>query len=565
MVAGTKRGLLLFGFHTFAVHLLAAVFMSFFVEYYVHERLLIVNVRPVKAKDRHDEVQAHLSTWGLLLFVIAQTAYAVVTSLHRFGLLSLVTTAFPSSRVLPVLLRRLSCEQCFALLFGLSWWLLRFPLLPSAVSFTCLFAALSALAEGCSAFTAQAAREMAQQRPKEGEWIAWVARLAAASVAAVVFAAALLYDGAVPRSGRLGGFHWLVLMMSVGALGVFSGLQHVRRRAHAAESSSPSSVREDAEHPWSPPSSLTSADASSAEFHAFARQTCQRRSMKALLAVRALHCYAHSFVLYFAHLVLTLGCGLQLSAAIRAAILGVVIAASSLLSPMGAVVCAVLGKKRGLSMGFAVVAMLGAASLLLAYLTRDTDTAEAAGPRVIEPKPKNFLVEVSTAGTAWCAIMVALQRLVLDALRDMLDLAQEDVVEEDAILFGRASSMTTCTKQLTSVGNVPMQSLSFAMVLLFLAASRAFRVVPAFAHVATSTPPLTNSSRVVTPAPPTLMPSYVVANGSTMLALLGLQTCGVAVAMCVVWQRFYNLDGKHLQFVQMATRKRSDEQATTLV
>ncbi|KPI84674.1 hypothetical protein ABL78_6268 [Leptomonas seymouri] len=565
MVAGTKRGLLLFGLHAFFVQLLVAVFTSFFVEYFLRECLLVVKVGPANTEGSHGAVSAQLSKWGLSLFIVVQAVYAVVASLHRLGLIALHSVTFANSRAL-LLLRRLSCECRFALLFGLSWLLLHFPLLPSALSFTCVFAVLRALGEDCSAFTTQTARQMALQRPKEGEWISWAARLAATGVAVAMFVTSLLYDSAVQRSGHAGGFHVLIAVVSVSAFCTFGVLQHLRRRTQVEERSAISWVRDDAENSGAPRPPFTSAAMPPAAFNAFARQTCQRSSMKALMAVRVLHCNAHTLVLYFFHFMITLGCGLQLSAATRAALLALVTAASSLLRPMAVAVCAVLGKKRSLSMGFSLAALLGSVSLLLAYSAQDAATAASpAGALIIKPKSKPPLLDVPAASTMWCPVLVVLQRLLLDALRDVLDLAQEDVVEEDTVLFGRASSMSTWTKQLTSVGCIPMQSLSIVMSFVFLAASRALRVVPVETAPWTAlTAPLRTPFDAASSASP-LTPWRVVVASSTMLSLLGLHTCGVAVVMCVVWQRLYNLEGKHLQFVQMATRKRRDEQAVALV
>lgn len=582
MVAGTKRGLLLFGLHTFSVHILFTVFISLYVEYYVHECLLHVKAQSTNAESDKKEAKAQLSKWGLSFFVLAQVTYAVLSVLHRCGLFSFFSSTF-SIRHAFLLPYQLPSEHCFALLFGLSWSLLRFPLLPSAVTFTVVFAALSALSDRCVVFMAQAAREMALQRPKEGERIDWVGRLATTSGAAAVFVAALLYDGAAPRRGQLGGFHAFVAITSLAMLGMFSALQHLRRRAQADEGTAAFTACEEAADGGGsgggsrpPRLPLSSPDVSSAHFRAFARQTCQRRSMKALLVVRAFHGYAHTLVLHFFHLILTLGGGMRLSAAVRAALLALVVAVSSILGPFSAALCAVLGKKRSFSLGCALVSLAGAVSLLFAYLTRDSSnsaTAAASPGAALSSviKQENLLVEVSTTGTTWCVIMVVVQRLLLDVVRDVLDLAQEDVVEEDAILFGRASSMATWTRRLTSVGSVPLQSLSFIATLLFLAASRAFRLV--WCGQSAASAPLPGGFAVSTTTTTTAMPFspldttpwLIAANGSTMLALLGMQTCGVAMTMWVVWQRFYNLDGKYLHFVQMATRKRKDEQAVALV
>jgi hypothetical protein len=580
MVAGTKRGLFLFGLHTFSLHTLVAVFTAFFVEYYVHECLLIVTVKPGKARGEENETKAQLSTWGLSFFFFAQVMYATLATLYHFGLVSLVPVAFIRTHAFLVT-NRLSSEQSFALLSGLSWSLLRFPLLPSAVLFTLLFAALSALSSSCAAFAAQAAREMALQRPKEGEWISVVARLASAAVAAVVFVAALLYDGTRPRRSALKGFHGLVCAVSVSMFCVFAGLQYLRRRAQAEESAAAAAaslMREESTGGDGSPSSsrfaLLFPDTSYAEFHAFARQTCQRRSMKALLAVRALHCYAHSLVYFFFHLMLTLGCGLQLSAAARAALLAGVVAASAFAAPLNAAMCALLGKKRSVSLTFALIGLVGAMSLLLAYCTRDAGTSSAAtpvSPVVTSSKRRVFLVEVSTAGTVWCVVAMVLQRLLLDASEGLLDLAQEDVVDEDAVLFGRASLMVAWTRRLVFVGDVPSRSLSFIVTLAFLAVSRAFRVVWTTQAAGQSllfpgaTRPFTTTSPTAGSASLSSATWLVAASGSTTLALLGLQTCGTAAAVCFIWHRYYNLDGKHLQFVQMATRKRKDEQTVALV
>lgn len=585
MVAGTKRGVLLFALHAIAVQLLTALFTAFFVEYYFHECLVVVKSAPATA-----QTKVWLSRWGLSFFVLSQVVYAVLSALHRCGLLSL-SSRLPPSILCGRLLTRpkwFSNEHAFVVAFGLSWCVLRLPLLPSAFCFTLALAAVSALAVKCTALTERAAREMAVQRPREGEWVGWAGLQATVAAAPLVFAAARLYDGTAPRSGQLSSFHGLLVVICVSVFVLFSVLQYLRGRMHAEESNALSRRDEVEPLPFQRLVSNTggggAATAEGAEFRAFVRQTCQRRSMKALLAVRAMHAYAYAILLFGTHLLLTLGGGLALSSRVRAALLAVVFAASSLLRPFCVALCTALGKKHAVSMTIAAVAATGNLALYAAYFTRGTSpAAEVKEGKATAATPLSTATEAAVdafgAGTVWCVVLVVVQRLLLEVVGELLDLAQEDVVEEDAILFGRAASMTTWTSRLTSVATVPMQSLSLIITFLFLAVTSALRVVqqPLSAAAAAGRPSFLLSTS--TPTTTTMMTSttrlsssvsapphwWVVASGSSVLALLGLQTCGVGVAMWVVWHRVYNLEGKHLQFVQMAIRKRKDEQALSLV
>lgn len=581
MVAGTRRGVVLLGTHSLLVQALHALFASLFTEYYVHGFLLVLRQRKPRkhgAAAPHDEYRVQVSKVGLWLLVAAQLVYAIGLLLHHAG----ITLSAP----LPGRLRRvrslpplLSNETRFALLLGLAWWLLHLPLLPSTVTFTLVTAAEVALAARCAAVAGTAAVEMILQRPKEERLVRATSRIASAGAAAVVFAASFLYDGSVPRHGAVDGFHVGVFVMSVAAACIFAVLQRLRRGggggAHG-EDAVPVSRDEAASGQRC---FVGLIGPSTREYHGFVQQTCQRRSMKALLAVRAVHAYAQTAMLAFFHLLLTRGTGPHLSAASRALLLACAVAAPALLVPAHAAAVSVAGKKRTATAAMVLTGVVALVSLVAAFCARSTGAAAAAEP--------------TSAGAAWlCAVLLLLQRVLLDSVGELLELAQEDVVEEDAILFGRASPLAAWTRRLCATATAPMAPLSCIGTAMLLAVTHALDVVvPAAAlrgedTIVTSTAAAVaaggaavvdvstravaalglpeHTAAALSSAVPTQY-AFHASGVPVVLALTGVQTLGAALVMGAVWHRFYNLEGKHLQFVQMATRKRRDEQAVTLV
>ncbi|CBZ24018.1 conserved hypothetical protein [Leishmania mexicana MHOM/GT/2001/U1103] len=569
MAAGTRRGLLLLGTHSFVVQSLHVVFAALFMEYYVHGFLLIVDTRKGKTTSFTDipEWRLRISKLGLCVLVAAQLVYMVGSILDGAGVVVFSSVVARMCRLTPRQ-RLASNEHRFALVFGLSWWVLRLPLVPSAVSFTLATAVFGVLSDRCTAFAQNLAREMTAQRPKEERLVQLASRAASGGAAVVALVAALLYDGSSPKRKPLRGFHWCLLLLCGAAVCAFSGLQRWRCSSYGEEA--PSAAREECS--LSSRSIFGFGDATMMEFQGFVRQTWQRRSMKALLVVRALHCYAHAAVVAFFHLLLTLGCAPRLSAAARAILLAFVLAAPSFLAPMHIASAGTVGKKRLVLVMLLGVCALGLVSLVAAFFTRG-----AVGVAVSPALAEDTTAASSDAGIWLCAILLTLLRLLLDSVRDVLELAQEDVVEEDAILFGRATPMASWTRRLCALVTAPMESLSRIATVFLLAFTNAFEGVVLAPPTITGNSTITQTASAVQSAAAALalervslssaFPAAVAtANvASTVLALLSLHTCGVALMMLVVWHRYYNLEGKHLLFVQMATRKRKDEQCVALV
>ncbi|KAG5497210.1 hypothetical protein JIQ42_03690 [Leishmania sp. Namibia] len=557
MAAGTRRGLLLLAAHSFVVQSLRVVFSTLFVEYYTYGFLLVADTRRVNTVGLTDNEggRLHFSKLGLGMLVAAQLIYLVCSFLHRAGVVtfsSVVARAWRPQRLA-------SDEHSFAFVFGASWWVLRLPFLPSAVSFTLATAAVGVFSDRCIAFAQSAMREVAAQSPKEEKSVQLALRAASGGAAVVVLIAALLYDGPSPKKGPLREFHWCLVVLCGAALCTFSGLQRWRCSFQGEDATD--TAREDFSVGSRPVSRLS--DATVAEFHDFVHQTWQRRSMKALLVVRALHCFVHTAAVSFFHLFLALGCAPLLSAAVRAVILALVVAAPSFLAPTLVASAGLVGKKGLVSVMLLGVCAVGLVSLVAAFLTRGVGVEFASA--VVEGS-----AGVSLSAAVWlCAVLVILLRLLLDSVDDLLDLAQEDVVEEDAILFGRPTLMAASTKRLCSVVAAPMESLSRITTLLLLAFTNAFEggVLAPPAITSSSGTTTTQATSVLEKAAPAgaLEWAAMTNMASTVLAVLSLQTGGVALMMLVVWYRYYNLDGKHLQFVQMATRKRKDEQSVAVV
>ncbi|KAG5473395.1 hypothetical protein LSCM4_03458 [Leishmania orientalis] len=558
MAAGTRRGLLLLAAHSFVVQSLRVVFSTLFVEYYTYGFLLVADTRRVSTVSLTDNEggRLHFSKLGLGMLVAAQLVYLVCSVLHRAGVVTFSSVVARTWRPQ----RLASDEHSFAFVFGASWWVLRLPFLPSAVSFTLATAAVSVFSDRCIAFAQSAMREISAQPPKEEKPVQLALRAASGGAAVVVLIAALLYDSSSPEKGPLREFHWCLIVLCGAALCTFSGLQRWRCSFQGEDATN--TAREDFSVGSLPVSGLS--DATVAEFHDFVHQTWQRRSMKALLVVRALHCFAHTAAVSFFHLFLSLGCAPLLSAAVRAVILALVVAAPSFLAPMLVASAGLVGKKGLVSVMLLGVCAVGLVSLVAAFLTREVVGVEfalavAEGSAGISP----------TAAVWLCAVSVILLRLLLDSVHDLLDLAQEDVVEEDAILFGRSTLMAASTKRLCSVVAAPMESLSRITTLLLLAFTNAFEgdVLAPPAITSSSGTTTTQATSVLEKAAPAgaLEWAAMTNMASAVLAVLSLQTGGVALMMLVVWYRYYNLDGKHLQFVQMATRKRKDEQSVAVV
>ncbi|KAG5473677.1 hypothetical protein LSCM1_04304 [Leishmania martiniquensis] len=559
MVAGTRRGLLRLGTYSFAVQSLHVVFAALFVEYYTNDFLIVEDMPKANAVSPTDidGGRLHFSKLGLGMLVAAQLMYAVCSVLHRSGAVAFSSLVAPLWRPQRVAWN----EHSLAFVFGASWLALRLPFVPSAVSFTLAMAAVGALSERCSAFAQNVMRGVAAQQPKEEESVQLVSRAASGGASVVVLIATLLYDGCSPRKGPLRRFHWCLFILCGVCVCVFSVLRRWRCSFHGEEATS--TAREDCCVGSRSVSGL--GDGTLTDFHDFVPQTWQRRSMKALLVVRALHRYAHTVMVSFFHLLLCLGSAPLLSAAARAVILALVAAAPSFLAPTYVASAGLVGKKCLISLVLLGVCAVGLASLVAAFFSRG-----AVGVVVVAPVAVEDSAGVRSVAAVWlCALLLMLLRLLLDSLHDLLDLAQEDVVEEDAILFGRAIQMAAWTKRLCSIVAVPMESLSRITTLLLLA----FTTAVEGGALAPST---ITSSGDSNRAQSTLVPQKAAAAGtlwwtakanmaSTVLAVLSLQTCGVALAMLVVWHRYYNLEGKHLQFIQMAIRKRKDEQSVAVV
>ncbi|KAK7197654.1 hypothetical protein NESM_000716900 [Novymonas esmeraldas] len=545
MHTGTRRGLLLLGTHRVVVQSLHGVVAALYVEYYVHVFLLVVDRRRAAALKQAGGVAEplHVSKAGLCVFIVAQLVYIAYSTLHRVGLVVVVLPAAARASRAARVLQFVSPEHRLALVFGAAWWVLRLPLVPPAVSFTLASAALRSVSERCIAFAEHAAREMAVQRPKAEGAVRLSSRVAGVGAAGVVFAAALLYDGAAPKRGSLCAFYWGLCALCTASACIISALQLWRGGPRGDDEASATATANVRSHPGA-------GDLAGPEWRCFARQTLQRRSMKALLAVHALHCYAQTVVGPFFHLLLTLGSAPHASAATRAAVLGLVVAAPPLLAPLCTAAAGLLGRKRLLSVVLAVVCVVSLASLVTAVLARVAPAAVDGG---------------GAGATVWlCVVLLTLLRLLLDGARDVLELAQDDVVEEDAILFGRAAPMSLWTRRLCAVAALPMGALSCVTTLVYLAVAGAFDTpITTATPVPSSAAPKRAALALSTAAAAAAETTHNVA--STVLALVGVQMFAVSLVMLLVWHRFYNLDGKHLQFVQMASRKRRDEQSVALV
>ncbi|AIN99967.1 hypothetical protein LPMP_290160 [Leishmania panamensis] len=569
MASSTRRGLLQLGAHSCVVQSLHIVFVALFTEYYVHGFLLVVDTPNVNTAGLTDMRgwRLRMSKLGLCALIAAQLVYIVCSALDRAGVVAFSSVAARAWRLAPQQCLG-SNEHRFTFVFGVSWWVLRLPLVPSAVSFTLATAVFSIFSDRCTAYAQNAAREMAAQRPKEEPWVQLASRAASGGAAVVVLVAALLYDGSSPTREPLRGFHWYLLVLCIAAVCVLSGAQRWRRSGHGEGALS--AAREECSVGSRSVSGF--GDAAMVEFHTFVRQTWQRRSMRAFLVVRGLHCYAHAAVVGFFHLFLTLGCAPHLSASVRAVILTLVVAAPSFLAPMHAAGVNVVGKKCLVLVMLLGMFALSLVSLMAAFLTRGAADVAAA----------STFGEGSTAASSvaaiWlCAVLLTLLRLLLDSVRAVLDLAQEDVVEEDVVIFDRAAPMAAWSERLCAVVTAPMESLGRITALLLLAFTHAFEGV---AMVSTATTSSTANPRVASMTPKattalalrravssSVSPAAVVTTSMapTVLALLSLHTCGVTLTMLVVWHRYYNLEGRHLRFVQMTTRRRKDEQSVALV
>ncbi|GET90272.1 hypothetical protein, conserved [Leishmania tarentolae] len=563
MAVCTRRDLLLLGTHSFVLQSLHAVFVALFMEYYMHGFLLVDTCNGKKAGLADTcRWRVHISKTGLCVLIAAQLVYTVCNVLDEADMVSFSSVVARAWRRIPRH-RLASNEVRFAIAFGLSWCVLRLPLVPSAVSFTLATAIVGVLSDRCVFFAQNVAREVATQRPREEN----VVLLASRGAAVVVLVAALLYDGSYPKRKSLHKFHWYLLGLCGVAVGIFSGPQRWRCNSHGEEAAS--AAREECSLSMR---SFSGFGDATMDFRGFARQTWQRRSMKALLVVRALHCYAHAGVVGFFHLLLTLACAPRLSAAVRAVILAFVVAAPSFLAPVHVAVAGLVGKKRLVLVMLLGVCALGFVSLVAAFFTRG-----ALAVTVSPTRGEGSTVARSGASVWLCAVLLTLLRLLLDSVRDVLELAQEDVIEEDSILFARATPMVAWTRRLCDLAKVPMESFSRIAGVLLLAFTNAFQGVVLVPPVASgngttsqTTTAINNTSAALALEKTLLLPDSPAEVATTnmtsaVLAFLSLHTCGVALAMLVVWYRYYNLEGKHLLFVQMATRKRKDQQCVALV
>ncbi|ORC90068.1 transmembrane protein 180 [Trypanosoma theileri] len=240
----------------------------------------------------------------------------------------------------------------------------------------------------------------------------------------------------------------------------------------------------------------------------FTQQTMNRPSMKAAFLLWGVQGYMDTFTMCFFCLFLDM-CRGSVSLPVRSLLLFLVFVAPYTVFVATAPFYSTVGKKRIVSVCLIVRVLLGALLLALAL------HGLAFFPSMN-----------SKSSTTLFVIFLFSNRTLTGAVRYIQNLIFRDLVDEDIVIFARPYQTTSATHQVLEIASKPSRSLAILLTSLFI------RYI--HSHENTSVLDYIAGFAAVT----TLVTS--------LLALW-------------VWQRYYSIDGSHLQFIRMGVRKRGDE------
>lgn len=330
--------------------------------------------------------------------------------------------------------------------------------------------------------------------------------------------ASYLYEGAVWAAGDNGlcSFRLFTIMWAIVA-GV--GLLLLSRRSRLHEGKRKVCTHDDV---WSHAGDLTTE-----EFVVFMKQTMLRRSMKAVTLVWALQDYNSALGTQYFAILLAVVCGGHLSAAVRSLVLLFTFVAPHVVPAAVFLMCGSVGKRRTMIWFLSARCVVGVLLCILSirFYRRETKSSEDT---------------TAAHSSITFAVLWFLNRVLTDTVGQMQALVLSDVIDEDTILFGRQQPMAAAMGSVVSLSSKPSMTLAsiFTVVCLW-------------------------GSGVLRPDP--YMNTYSASAIGTVVLFVGLSVTVTAVAMLVPWVHYYNLDGKHLRFINMAMRKRREDKEAEFV
>lgn len=524
---------------------------------------------------------AHDPWTALLCLIVAQVAYTAWNVLGDVG----VECLGDARRLRALSWRWLHRLTVSGPLWGLSFMALwlppSWPLLHYAFVFTLCMAVYEGLCSCCAAATTRLLLGETSTSEERDRWNAKASLFSALGSVGLVFAS-VLYEERTRRG--LGGFELLMFVWGTIAgcgLHVVGRLLRGGAVDHRAEDGGAARLA-----PLSPPRcrecSLTNAGASFMEnspgpkrgggadfllasgssvfeasplqrFLGFAGQTLGRSSMKAVMALWALQEFNRSATTHFFGLYIALVCSHTMAPSVRAVwyLLAFVVpqAATAALTPLYPTV----GKKKMVSVLLLLRLGVGVATLglALAVVVRELggrgpgregrsvkERGRVARRGAAAALPAGGTEEPRTDSTTSFAfaVLLSLNRALTEVVSGMQSSILSDVCDEDTVIFGRARPMTAATHTLATMVAKPSRTAALVLTSFFLVSTR---VLPGDTFTGDG-----------------------VSAKAAALVILFVSCSAIATSgpMLLLWHRQYTLEGKHLQFVQMALRKRTEDE-----
>lgn len=556
-----KRVALSYGVHAFLLTAIHSIFSSFYVDSLLWQYIQLdpsrgavgstITVTPPLASTSLVSVVTP-AFWAVGGLALLQAAYAMLTLL----------TALQIDVVPPSLCYFLRWTSSFcrgakglflAGSFGVAWWLPHLPYLPSAVTYTFGLALYTLAYRWCAAPLRRIASTdtASSSIPLEGPTRLYMVAGAAIGSVSVLLTTSLLQRGAAPLNrppaGQVLWCTTVVALLSAAAFTIVSRAFPLPALDAVSSSPTPTTWRDDY-------SGVSQSGNESWDFRAFCTQTLPRRSMKVMLAMWTLQEFASAMMTWFFSLMLTVVYGPMLSPMAHGLWMTAAIAAPSLLASLCLSLCSTIGKKQLFSVLFITRAVVGLLALVLAYTT----VAVTASDAVVRQNTGKDLTpaEIPMQGSRYslsqtyrymAAAVLLANRVLVEVVQEMRYHVLAEVAEEDAVIFGRVTALWAPHHRLASILAVPAQScalLASAVLLL---------------HSMQRTWPLPSS------IPATASSASLLWTSQWILRWVGWHSVIVSLVMWYIWRRWYNLEGKHLQFIRMAVRKRMEEHDTFCV
>ena len=482
-----------------SVSMLHSVFSSFYVDFFVRQRL---------------RRQGGTSDDSLTYFACGQLAYALWNGLNDlgFGWLGDTTYSVQSRRRFG---RILVGGPLWALVFAIIWMPLDISFLHPAIQFSLLMI----LYDGFFSFTSVAFRALLvdiSHNPSEREICNMYAAVLHVIGSVGVFVASVLYESQPGHvsAGRFGEGDPLIqfrVFTTVWAALAAVGFVVSSRAGHEVLLITSDATAEE------PVAALKGK-----RFFRFAKETCTRSSMIATILVWCVQEYSCTFATNFFSLFLALAAKSYISSGVRSGLL-----LASFLIPHAVTISltpfmSTIGKKKIIASLFAARGIVGCLILALWATVRNA----------------TWLLPTDGHSSAVIfSILLLLNRVLTEAVCRLQSLVISDVCDEDTAVFKRDASHAAAIHGLVSVASKPFQSLAPVVTCYVLAAGGV--------DFARANDDQMTSSAVVN------------AVMQSVTLLLGVTTVVTSCTMLVPWLLLYNLEGRRLVTIQHQVQKRT--------